>query len=338
MAALTMLGAAAGALALGQIAAQTAMADAARALIASVDAPQRAQLVFPFDADERFNWHFIPRERKGLPLKSMNERQRGLAFALLKAGLSEKGVTKAETIRGLEDVLRAMGDRIVRDPELYYFSIFGTPGDAAWGWRYEGHHLSQNWTIVNGKSIATSPAFFGANPAEVLDGPQKGTRALAAEADLAWALLDALTETQRRDAVIAPAAPNDIITGATRTAAIEGNAGLAMGALSASQRGLLMRLIEEHAGSQAPALAAMRLARIRDAGIDHIRFAWMGSTTRGPGLGHYYRLQGPTFLVEYDNVQNRANHQHVVWRDFSGDFGDDLLKRHYEQDPDHRGR
>jgi hypothetical protein len=325
----------AGAYALGPAAQPSAMADAARALIASVDADQRAKLVWAFDAEERFNWHFIPRERQGLSLKAMTDRQRAAAFALLRTGLSEQGFSKAETIRSLEEVLRAMGDRIVRDPELYFFTIFGEPGAASWAWRYEGHHTSQNWTIVGGRA-ATSPAFFGANPALVMDGPRKGTRALPAEGDLAWTLLGMLSEAQRQDAVVAATAPNEIITGNSRTAAIAANTGLAAKAMTAAQRAMLMRLIEEHAGAQAASLAAARLDRVKSGGLDEIRFAWMGSTTQGPGLGHYYRIQGPAFLIEYDNVQNRANHQHIVWRDFTGDFGADVLGRHHLLDPEHR--
>jgi hypothetical protein len=321
-----------------QMAPEPAMAQAAQALIATLDAPQLARLRWPFDSEERFNWHFIPRERQGLPLKAMNARQREAAFALLRAGLSEKGYTKAETIRSLETVLASAGGSIVRDPELYFFTIFGDPASGTWAWRYEGHHLSQNWTIVGGRAVATTPAFFGANPADVSDGPRKGTRALPAESDLAWMLLASLTDGQRAQAVIGTEAPRDIITGAERKAAIQENAGLPAGVLTAEQQGVLMSLIEEHAGSQPPALAAARMGRVRSGGLEHIRFAWMGATARGPGSGYYYRVQGPAFLIEYDNTQNRANHQHVVWRDFAGDFGADVLAAHYAGDPHHTGR
>jgi hypothetical protein len=216
---------------------------------------------------------------------------------------------------------------------LYFFSIFGEPGSPAWGWRYEGHHISQNWTIVDGKAVATTPAFLGANPATVQDGPAKGTRALGEEEDLAWALLQSLTDAQRHQAVIAPLAPNDILTSNTRKASILENSGLAADTMTAVQQAALMRLIEEHASVQAPALAAGRLAKVRGDGFSSIRFAWMGSAVRGPGNGHYYRIQGKSFLIEYDNVQNRANHHHIVWRDFDGDFGLDLLAAHYAQYP-----
>lgn len=312
-----------------------AMAEAAQALVASLDEAQQAKLRWPFDSEERFNWHFIPRERQGLPLREMNERQRAAAFALLRTGLSEKGYSKAETVRSLENVLRAATGSAIRDPELYFFTIFGDPASGTWAWRYEGHHLAQNWTIVGGRAVATTPAFYGANPAEVREGPMKGTRALAVESDLAWQLLASLADAQRRDAVIGETAPRDIITGAERKAAMLENAGVAATGLSSQQQGVLMSLIEEHASSQAPALAAARLARVRSGGLASIRFAWMGATTRAPGAGYYYRVQGPAFLIEYDNTQNNANHQHVVWRDFAGDFGADVLAGHYAADPHH---
>jgi hypothetical protein len=321
-----------------QMAPEPAMAQAAQALIGTLDEAQLAKLRWPFDSEERFNWHFIPRERQGLPLKEMTGRQRAAAFTLLRAGLSEKGYTKAEAIRSLETVLAAAGGSIVRDPELYFFTIFGDPQSGTWAWRYEGHHLSQNWTIVGGRAVATTPAFFGANPAEVTSGPRRGTRALAAESDLAWMLLASLSDGQRAQAVVGADAPRDIITGAARTAAIEENTGLAASALTSEQQGVLMSLIEEHAASQAPSLAAARMAGVRSGGLEGIRFAWMGATNRGPGSGHYYRVQGPAFLIEYDNTQNRANHQHIVWRDFAGDFGADVLAGHHAGDPYHAGR
>jgi hypothetical protein len=321
-----------------QVGPEPAMARAARTFMATLDEAQLKKLRWPFDSEERFNWHFIPRERQGLPLKDMTAAQREAAFALLRAGLSEKGYTKAETIRSLEDVLRAAGGSIVRDPELYFFTVFGDPSSGTWAWRYEGHHLAQNWTIVGGRAVATTPAFFGANPADVRDGPMAGTRALAAESDLAWMLLASLTDAQRSAAVIAPAAPNDIITGAVRKASILENAGIDAATLTAAQQGLLMSLVEEHASSQTPALAAERLASVRRGGLSTIRFAWMGATSRGPGAGYYYRVQGPAFLIEYDNTQNRANHQHIVWRSFAGDFGADVLGEHYAGDPHHGGR
>jgi hypothetical protein len=312
--------------------ASQAMAKAAKALIAALDQPQLEKLRFPFSSEERFNWHFIPRTRLGLPLKEMSEAQRTAAFALLRTGLSEKGYTKAETIRSFEDILRAVEKgRITRDPELYFFTIFGDPDDATWGWRYEGHHIAQNWTIAGGKAISTSPAFLGANPAEVREGPRTGTRPLGAEEDLARAFIAALTAEQQKTAIVNPTAPNDIVTMNSRKASRVEHGGIAAGTLTDKQRGLLMALIEEHAMVQSSALAQLRLAKVKGESPANITFAWLGSTDKGKA--HYYSIQGSTFLIEYDNTQNNANHQHIVWRDFAGDFGTeagaDVLLQHY---------
>jgi hypothetical protein len=315
------------------------MTRAATALLGALDAGQAGKIRWPFDSDERFNWHFVPRDRQGLSLKAMNPAQRAAALELLRTGLSASGYTKAETIRSLEIVLHALEGTARRDPDLYYFTIFGEPGSDRWGWRYEGHHISQNWTIVNRTAIASTPAFFGANPAVVGDqvagGPAKGTSPLAREEDLARQLLDSLTEEQRREAVASTVAPDDIISGNARKAAIIDNRGLAAASMTSRQQAMLMALIEEHASSQADGLAAGRLSKVRRDGLAEVRFAWMGATRKGPGQGHYYRIQGRGFLIEYDNVQTGANHQHVVWRDFAGDFGEDVLARHHAQDPDH---
>jgi hypothetical protein len=317
-------------------AATDAMATAARNFLAGLDAEARGKAQFAFDAEERFNWHFIPKPRAGLPLKAMSAAQQQAAIELLKAGLSEKGYTKAEAIRSLEPILAEIENNPVRrDPELYYVTIFGEPsGTGTWGWRFEGHHISLNWTIVRGTSIASTPQFFGSNPAEVRTGPKRGFRALAAEEDLGRALLGSLTEAQRAQAVLSTAAPDDILTTNTRKAAIQEDRGIAFKDLSQEQRGLLLAIIEEYSGAQPRAIAEARVQRLRAAGLDAIRFAWMGGPSRGDR--HYYRLQGPTFLIEYDNTQNDANHIHAVWRDFDGDFGVDLLEEHYKNSAHHQ--
>jgi hypothetical protein len=289
---------------------------------------QKAQL--PLEAEERMNWFYTPVPRKGLTLKEMNEAQRTAAMGLLRAGLSEKGYSRAETIRALEDVLVEMGGNPrQRDKELYYFTVFGEPGPkSTWGWRYEGHHISQNWTVVNGAAMATTPQFFGANPAEVRQGSRKGTRAIASEEDLGFELLRSLDEGQRKAAILDPKAPNDILTTNSREAAIQEDRGLAYAQMKAAQQALLVKLIEANAEGQPAAVARERMARVRAAGLDSVKFAWMGAAEKGQG--HYYRVQGPTFLIEFDNTQNDANHIHLVWRDFKGDWGRDLLADHYK--------
>lgn len=309
------------------------MADAARNLQATLTTDQQAKANFDFGNEERLNWHFIPRARKGLPLKEMTAVQQRLAHALISSALSQKGYAKAVTIMTLEQVLRELEQGktgMVRDEELYYISLFGKPGDAkAWGWRLEGHHLALNFTIVNGSTISTSPAFFGTNPAEVLEGPRKGLRVLGAEEDLGRALFRSLNEGQRKTALIATNAPKDIITVADRKVKPLEQAGIAFSDLNKDQKVALRRLVEEYVHRCRAELAATDLAKIEKAGWAKLRFAWAGGTERFQG--HYYRVQGPTFLMEYDNVQNNNNHVHSVWRDFESDFGEDLLKRHYEQ-------
>jgi hypothetical protein len=314
------------------------MADAAKAFLATLEPAQRQKAVYPFNSEERFNWHFIPKTRNGLPLKEMTEPQRKAALSLLAAGLSEQGLMKANTIRELEKILKQveMGRGPVRDPEQYFFTVFGEPStDGTWGWRYEGHHCALNWTLVSGKPVVGSPQFFGSNPGEVRvevpQAPPKGTRVLRGEEDLARALVKNLNEAQRGKAILSATAPPDIITGAQRQAAIQEDKGVAYGELSADQQGMLMQVIQEYTGAMPRGLAAQRLQKIRGAGLDKVKFAWMGSIE--PNQGHYYRVQGPTFLIEYDNTQNNANHVHAVWRDFKSDFGMDLLAMHYQATP-----
>jgi len=315
----------------------SSMLVAGRTFLATLDPAQKSKTVYPFNSEERFRWFYTPVSRKGIPLKELNATQQKAALALLHAGLSEKGYAKAETIRKLEDVLRELeeGNGPARDPDLYFFTFFGEPTEnGAWGWRYEGHHCSQNWTILNGKSIGSSPQFFGANPAEVRDGPMKGTRVLSAEENLGRSLVKSLTAEQRTDAVLSASAPSEIVTSNQRKAAIQEDKGIAYAKLSIDQQGTLLALIEEYLGAQPRAQARQRLDKIRQAGFDQIKFSWMGGLEKGEG--HYYRVQGSTFLIEYDNTQNNANHIHCVWRDFNGDWGEDLLAAHYQNSPHHQ--
>ncbi len=316
----------------------TVMTLAAQHFLASLTPEQRAQAVFPFQADERENWHFIPKERKGLALLDMQPHQKELAQALLAAGLSQQGYIRAVSIMSLEDALRIIenADPNYRNPQKYYFSIFGEPSDTGtWGYRVEGHHLSQNFTVVNGK-IADTPSFFGANPAEVRDGPRKGLRILGAEEDLARDLLESLTAEQKKIAIVTDKAYPDILTMASRKAALAGQpSGLSAAKMTATQVGLLEALVADYASNVPEQLAEARMEHLRQAGTN-IFFAWAGAEQRG--AGHYYRIQSPTFLIEYDNTQNNANHIHSVWRDFNGDFGLDLLALHYQQGHGLQGR
>lgn len=327
------------------------MAEAARNFLASLSSEQRARAVFPFDSDERQNWHFVPRPRKGIALKEMDLRQREQAHAFLRASLSRKGYVKTTTIIRLEEVLKVLegGRGPSRDPELYYFTFFGEPTESGtWGWRVEGHHLSLNFTVVKGRLIASTPQFFGANPAEVPQGWEArsssarskeeglpaGVRALRAEEDLARELLRSLTPEQR-ERVMLPANPRAIVAGASRRAEIGEPKGLPASAMDKKPRRLLEQLLKVYTEAMPEAVARERMARLKKAGVEKIYFAWAGGPERNQP--HYYRLQGPTFLIEYDNTQDRGNHIHTVWRDFKGDFGEDLLAAHYREHPHRHG-
>jgi hypothetical protein len=310
------------------------MVDAANNLLATFTPEQRTQATYEFKNDERLNWHFIPKPRKGLPLKEMSPAQRPLAFALLNTAMSQRGFLKATTIMSLEQILREQekGSGPVRDPEQYFVTIFGKPGPKeTWGWRFEGHHLALNFTLVNGTQISVTPSFFGSNPAEVRTEARKGLRVLARDEDLARKLVQALDEEQKKIAIYTNTAPSDIITGASRNFQPLKPDGLAMSKMTKPQSELLWGVLQEYVRRYRHELADKDLERIQKAGLDKIYFAWAGSVE--VGKGHYYRIQGPTFLMEYDNTQNNANHIHAVWRDLQNDFGDDLLKKHYEQNP-----
>lgn len=309
------------------------MAEAAEHLLAALSPEQKEKGTFEFKNDERQNWHFIPKPRKGLPIKEMTSAQRALAMGLLNAGLSHRGYLKATTIMSLEAILKEMeqGKGPTRDPELYYFSIFGKPDPkGTWGWRVEGHHLSVNFTIADGKAVAVTPSFMGTNPGEVKTGPRAGLRVLGVEEDLGRKLVKSLNETQLKSALYTNTAPSEIITGADRKAHALVPKGVTMKDLNPEQQELLWSVIREFVERARGEFAEKELAKIKTAGSKELFFAWAGSTERGQG--HYYRVQGPGFLIEYDNTQNNANHVHAVWRDLANDFGEDILRRHYDQD------
>ena len=306
------------------------MAETAKAFLNSLDAEQRARATFQFQDEERFDWHYIPKERKGLPLKDMNSAQKHLAHALLAAGLSQRGYIKAVSIMSLDEILRVLenGTGPVRDPDRYFFSVFGEPSETGiWGYRVEGHHVSQNFTIVNGKVLA-APTFFGANPAEVREGPRKGLRVLAREEDLGRAFVQSLTPEQKKTAIVSADAPGEILTGPMRKAALQGQpSGIAASKLDSKQRETLQNLLDEYCNNLPEEVAQVREEQIKKAG-GNLYFAWAGGEQ--VGQPHYYRIQSAAFLIEYDDTQNGANHIHTVWRDFDGDFGLDLLKEHYQ--------
>jgi hypothetical protein len=307
-----------------------AMKSAADAFLGSLDDAKRTKAVFAFDGEQRENFKFTPRERTGLPLKEMNEAQNAAAMKLLEAALSEKGKLKATQIITLEGVLREMEKNPdYRDPGKYYVSIFGKPGDAkGWGWKFEGHHLALNYTVV-GDKVSVTPSFFAANPAEVRQGEHKGLRLLAAEEDLAMTLVNVLLEGGKKGVVFSEKAPTEILTAENRKATALDPVGITTAEMTGEQKKALRALIDEYVSRHRKDLAEADLAKIEKAGFDKVMFGWAGGTKRGEAW--YYRVQGPTFLMEAANTQNNANHIHATWRDFEGDFGRDLLGDHYHQ-------
>ncbi|MEZ5325296.1 MAG: DUF3500 domain-containing protein [Verrucomicrobiales bacterium] len=309
------------------------MAQAANTLLAALDDAEKAKAVFAWDSEERQNWHFIPKDRNGLTLKDMSNEQRHLAYVLLSTGMSHVGYQKALTIMSLEQVLHELENNSpTRDTVKYYFSIFGTPGnDNTWGWRVEGHHLSLNFTIIKGKKVSATPTFFGANPGIIQgDHRRAGLRTLGKEEDLGRELFASLNPEQMKQAVIEAEAPNDVLTPIVPKVEPLANTGILYTDLNDEQKLQLEKVIDIYVSRIRPELAESDWKKIRDAGINNVRFAWAGPGEIG--APHYYRVQGPTFVMEWANVQNGANHPHSVWRDFDNDFGADLLRKHLAEE------
>jgi hypothetical protein len=309
------------------------MTDAASNFLKALTPEQLVKAQFAMADEERKNWHFVPKARNGLSIKDMTQGQRLLAHSLLVTGLSNSGYKKALSIMSLEEVLaeleKSRPGGNVRDPELYFVSVFGEPGsNEGWAWRFEGHHLALNFTAGPDDVLSMTPSFFGSNPGEVRQGPRAGTRVLTEEEELGRSLVKSLSQEQRKTAVILAEAPKEIfnLPGRNEFTKVEG---IPQSQLSEDQKAALTKLVQVYLQRHRLEAAAEEWARIEKAGVDKIHFAWAGGLEAGQP--HYYRLQGPTFVVEYDNVQNGANHVHSLWRDLTNDFGVDLLKQHYEK-------
>jgi hypothetical protein len=318
----------AGVMAVGLVAGagpETRSAREASVFLGSLSAEQRRQAM---DPGALTDWHYVPRERKGIAWGSLSVEQRRAGEALLRSALSRVGYEKVETIRALETTLREMeGGNLGRDTARYSFLFFGEPSDVQpWAWRYEGHHLSLTFAYRDGKMIASTPQFLGSNPAL-----NAGKRVLGREQDLAFALLESLTPAQLAKAHLGEDAPADIVTGNVRRAAIEGRLGVPISELSVEQRKMLMDLLGAHAEVQSEKESQRRMKAV--AAERDLVFAWMGPLERR--ARHYYRIQGRDLVVEYDNTQPDGNHVHTVWRSLAEDFGGDALVEHYERGHHH---
>ncbi len=304
-----------------------AMTAAAKGFLAALTSEQRQQATFKFDDPERLNWHFIPRPRKGLPLKSLEGAALKSAHAFVRSGLSDAGYDQALNVMSLEEVLYLLegGERDFRrdrrDPNKYYLSVFGEPADTGtWGWRVEGHHLSLNFTVKDGRVVASTPEFFGANPGTVDAGKDRQIRVLGPEEDIARQILKLCTPEQQTVCWVSKTAPDEVPGPGAPQAAVESKpVGLSYSQMSADQKKLLQDLLGEYLKNLPADIEQERRTAINGAGMDKIHFAWYGD----PDLHqrHHYRVQGPTFVVEYNNTQNNANHVHSMWRNLQGDFG-----------------
>ena len=317
------------------------MTIAANELLESLPGYLRNRTNYDLYDEERFRWGFIPDvvfPRNGLPLREMNAEQQKYTRNLLKAGLSQQGYLTASAVIELERVLKLLeiDDRWLRDPGHYRVTIFGEPAaDGTWAWRFEGHHLSLHFQIVEGELTVSTPSFFGSNPAHVTQGAQtpaqEGQRVLADREDTARSLVASLSEDQLDQALLSNTAPRDIVTGSKFPIEPMKTVGIGADQLNEAQRMLLRQLVSVYTSVMADEIAVKRWKKIERDGFESVTFAWAGQIELGEP--HYYRVQAPSFLIEYDNVQNDANHIHSVWRDFDGDFGEDLLRQHHAHFP-----
>lgn len=312
--------------------------NVANDFLEALNGEQRKKANLPFEDLNRENWHFLPAvsfAREGIALLELNEEQKLLAANFLKSYLSEAGYIKTQKIIGLENILAEIsGDPVYRDPLKYYITIYGNPEkDSIWSWSFEGHHISLNFTISEGKT-SFSPRFLGTNPAMIKNGNRKGERVLNKEEDLGFELINSMTDEQKKQTIFQTTSFKEIVTRNESKVDPLSPAGIQSKLLDKNQQRILVKIIEEYLATIPTSLAEERFRAIKIAEFDDIRFGWAGSTDISKG--HYYRIQGDTFLIEFDNTQNGANHIHTVWRDFNGDFGRDLIKEHYDNSEHHK--
>lgn len=319
--------------------AQDAVSTANR-LIHSLSKEQQSTTLFPFLTEERFNFHFVPKERKGITINELNEVQKTAVVDLLRACLSEKTFQQTQDIRRLDAILKVLEKRNeddhYRDTGNYHLSIFGIPANnTIWGWRFEGHHISFSFSFNQQKMVSGTPGFLGSNPSIVLEGKEKGKQVLKDETDMALALLHSLNAQQMQQVLLSKEAPRDIISFNKRTATTENIIGISYASLTTQQQQFFLQLVSVYVHRFTKLFAEDMLKQIQEAGLENLRFAWAGKTDAGPGNPHYYSIKGPTILIEYDNTQNNANHVHSVIRDLKYDFGGDALLEHYQKQHAH---
>lgn len=314
------------------------LSEKARAFLNSLTPELRQKAQFTLDDAERMNFHFVPMARRGPTFHDFDDAQKQAALALLQASLSAEGYRKSSEIMELEKVLIAMGDQhtmqdgsLMRDPLNYHLCIFGDPVPGApWGWRFEGHHLSLNFTSGQGRVVSSTPSFMGSNPAIVPIEPNRGLQVLKRESTLALALVNSLSASQLGKARFSETALKEILTWTDPRVTLLEPMGIAYPDLTASQQTALLELLEVYIGNYIFEFTEAFRKKITDAGLENLHFAWAGGTQWG--LPHYYRIQGPMLIIEYDNTQNDANHVHSVVRDLTNDFAEDFLREHYKNE------
>ena len=313
------------------------LVDKANAFIGTLNDAQKTAALYPFDTAERYRFMYVPLEdRKGISMNELNAAQQAAVMDLLKTSLSEETVQKVKSIMLLDNVLKELehrkADDHFRDPGKYFLTIFGIPSaKTIWGWRFEGHHVAFHFSANKKELVAGTPSFLGSNPAIVLQGPQKNQEVLKEETDRGFALLHALSADELKKAIIDSVAPGEIITAASRKAMIAHPAGIRYSELSPPNQQLLLQLLTMYIHRYTKLFADNMLKQIQAAGLNNLWFTWAGYTEHVLGKPYYYRIQGPSIIIEYDNSQNNANHIHTVIRDLNNDFGGDMLLEHYRE-------
>jgi hypothetical protein len=306
------------------------MTKATSAWLSLLDNAQRAASHFPWDDPRRMDWYYAPRSRPGVTLGEMNAAQTAATWDLLGTLLSARGLAQARGQLMVEGILGELTNNpSFRDPGNYALVLFGDPaGSDPWSWRIEGHHLVLNTVVAPGHGVAVTPNFFGANPARVPSGHHHhGFRLLGAEEDAAFGLIRSIEGDLRGQVLIGNRSLGDIIAGPGREDILKSYEGAPLSRLNTAQQAGVVHILELYAATLREEIATAAMARIKDAGLETLHFAWAGSLA--PGNPHYFRIHGPSALLEYDNTQNGANHAHSIWIDPQGLFGRDLLKAHY---------
>lgn len=308
--------------------------NSAEAFINSLTPEQKSRIMLDLEDQRREDWHFFPWsmfEREGIGVFDLSENQKTLLNEHLRSHLSESGFARVKNTMSLEKVLQEMdGDPSFRDPQKYYIAFYGDPAkDKVWAWAFEGHHISLNFTIVDSK-VSYTPKFFGANPAEIREGSRKGHRSFKMEEDLALELINSLDPKAREVAIFADETFGDVVSFVQTKVDPMKPVGIKCTEMGMAQQKILWKLVNAYLSDLPAVLANKRLKQIMDEEESDVYFGWAGADhLEAP---HYYRIQGKTFLIEFDNTQNDANHIHTVWRDFDGDFGRDLIREHYAVD------